>query len=676
MPVVASATLEVTPVLAGAQQSLTQQLTGASVEAGDKAGQESGSKFASSMAKKIAVGSAAVAGAVTAVGGALVGTASKTAAYGDSIDKASQKLGVSSTFYQEWEHVLQHSGTSMDKMGTSFKKLATASQDASADQQAAFERLGLSMEDVKNMSPEELFANVVNGLQGMEEGTERTAVATELFGKGAMEMGALLNTSAEDTQAMIDEVHELGGVMGEDAVKASAQYQDSLQDMQTSFEGVKNGIGVKLLPVLSDFMDRVSDFISNTDLSPLTDTIGEAIDALSDFISNLDIEAVGNTFQSVISAIGNAVGLAWGFISSVFSALKDGLSTITDAINTTGTDWGDVWDGIVSVVQGVADIIGQVIDIIAQIIANLIVQAQTQGTFFNAVWQGMQAIVEGFGGVFQGVIDFVTALINGNWEGAWTAAQGIVSTIWQTISKVLQAVWNAIKAVAISVWNAIKTAVTKPINQAKQALSDAWGSIKKTASDLWTSIKETAGQLWEDIKSAVTKPVEDLKTALSDAWTNIQETASDMWEEVKSAMSKPIKDAKDVIDGIVQKIKGFFPLKIGKWLSDLPKITLKTTTKTILGKTVTIPTGFEWHKKAMEQPFMFTKATIFGAGEAGDEILYGREALLNDIREATGGGGGYTQNITINAPKQLNPSEVARMTKNETRRMVMRMRTT
>lgn len=676
MPVVASATLEVTPVLAGAQQSLTQQLTGASVEAGDKAGQESGSKFASSMAKKIAVGSAAVAGAVTAVGGALVGTASKTAAYGDSIDKASQKLGVSSTFYQEWEHVLQHSGMSMDKMGTSFKKLATASQDASADQQAAFEKLGLSMEDVKNMSPEELFTNVVSGLQGMEEGTERTAVATELLGKGAMEMGALLNTSAEDTQAMIDEVHELGGVMGEDAVKASAQYQDSLLDMQTSFEGVKNGIGVKLLPVLSDFMDRVSDFISNTDLSPLTDTIGEAIDALSDFISNLDITAVGNTFQSVISAVGNAVGLAWGFISTVFSALKDGLSTITDAINTTGTDWGDVWGGIVSVVQGVADIIGQVIGIIAQIIADLIVQAQTQGTFFNAVWQGMQAIIEGFGGVFQGVIDFVTALINGNWKGAWTAAQGIVSTIWQTISKVLQAVWNAIKAVAISIWNAIKTAVTKPINQAKQALSDAWGNIKKTASDLWTSIKETAGQLWEDIKSAVTKPVEDLKTALSDAWTNIKETASDMWEEVKSAMSKPIEDAKDVIDGIVEKIKGFFPIKIGKWLSDLPKITLKTTTKTILGKTVTIPTGFEWHKKAMEQPYMFTQATIFGAGEAGDEILYGREALLNDIREATGGGGGYTQNITINAPKQLNPSEVARMTKNETRRMVMRMKVT
>ena len=622
MPVVASATLEVTPVLAGAQQSLTQQLTGASVQAGDKAGQESGTKFASSMAKKIAVGSVAVAGAVTAVGGALVSTASKTAQYGDNIDKASQKLGVSSSFYQEWEAVLQHSGTSMDRMGASFKKLANASQDASDDQVKAFERIGLSMEDVKNMSTEDLFSSVINGLQGMEEGSERTATATELLGKGAMELGPLFNTSAEDTQAMIDRVNDLGGVMSEDAVKASARYQGSLQDMQTAFDGVKNGIGAKLLPVMADFMDGVSDFIANTDFSPFVDTIGGAIDALGDFIGNLDIAAIGGTFMDIVGTIGSIIG-------------------------------------------GLAGII---VDVVAQ--------AQTQGTFFNAVWQGIQAVVQGAAGVIQGVIAFVSALINGDWKGAWTAAQGIVSTIWQTIKNVLQAVWNAIKAVAISVWNAIKTAVTKPINQAKQALSDAWGSIKKTASDSWTSIKTTASQLWENIKTAVTTPIDNLKQALSDAWDAIKKTAGDAWDSIKEKLTKPIEDAKDKIDSIVKTIKGFFPISIGKWLKNLPKITLETTQKTILGKTVTVPTGFKWHAKAMEQPFMFTKATIFGAGEAGDEILYGREALLNDIREATGGGGGYTQNITINSPTQLNPSEVARQTRLQTRNMVLRMRTT
>lgn len=176
MPVVASATLEVTPVMAGAQQSITEQLTGAALPAAEKTGQESGSKFSSSLVKGIGAGSVAVAGAVAGVSGALIKTAGDTAAYGDQIDKASQKLGVSSTFYQEWQAVLQHSGTDMDKMSATFKKLATASQDASADQQAAFEKLGLSMDDVSKMSPEELFTHVISGLQGMEEGTERTSL--------------------------------------------------------------------------------------------------------------------------------------------------------------------------------------------------------------------------------------------------------------------------------------------------------------------------------------------------------------------------------------------------------------------------------------------------------------------------------------------------------------------
>ena len=679
MPVVASATLEVTPVLSGAQQSLTQQLTGASVEAGDKAGQESGSHFASGMAKKIAAGSVAVAGAVTAVGGALVATAGKTAAYGDQIDKASQKLGVSSTFYQEWEAVLQHSGTSMDKMGASFKKLATASQDASADQVAAFEKLGMSMDEVSQMSPEELFTNVISGLQGMENGTERTAVATQLLGKGAMEMGALLNTSAEDTQAMIDKVHDLGGVMSEDAVKASAQYQDSLQDMQTAFAGIKNGIGAQLLPALSGLMDGVADFVTNADLSPLTDTIGEAVTALSDFIANLDIEAAGEIFQNVVVAIGNVVGLAWSVIQTIFLSLKEGLGTITQALTDTGTNWGEVWNGISAVISEVAEIIGQVIGIIAQVIADLIVQAQTQGTFFNAVWQGICVVVQGAADVIKGIIDFVSALLSGDWASAWQAAQGIVTAINNTISGFLQACWNAIKAVALAVWKAIKEAISKPIQQAKTALQTAWNNIRTTASNVWNALRSAASTTWNAIKTAVTTPINNLKSALSTAWENIKSTAASAWEALKEKITKPIEDAKQKVKDTLDAVKGFFPLKIGKIFSNLkiPKINIKGGKAPFgIGGMGTAPSiSVTWHKKALTDPYMFQNATLFGAGEAGDEILYGREALLNDIREAVGASG-YTQNITINSPTQLNPSEVARLTRIETRRMALRMRTT
>lgn len=54
-----------------------------------------------------------------------------------------------------------------------------------------------------------------------------------------------------------------------------------------------------------------------------------------------------------------------------------------------------------------------------------------------------------------------------------------------------------------------------------------------------------------------------------------------------------------------------------------------------------------WYAKAMSNPYMFSDATLFGAGETGDEILYGRDALLRDIREATNARG-VTNYITVN----------------------------
>ena len=99
----------------------------------------------------------------------------------------------------------------------------------------AFQRIGLTQEELANMSQEEIFDATIAGLQNVEDETERTYLAGQLLGRGATELGALLNTSAEETQAMKDRVHELGGVMSDEAVKSAAAYQDQLQDMKTAF---------------------------------------------------------------------------------------------------------------------------------------------------------------------------------------------------------------------------------------------------------------------------------------------------------------------------------------------------------------------------------------------------------------------------------------------------------
>ena len=277
-----------------------------------------------------AVGTAALAAMGTATIGAtsaIIDSAAEVAAYGDNIDKMSQKMGISIEAYQEWDAVMQHSGTSMESLKASMKTLANAAEKGNE----AFVQLGISEEQLATLSNEELFSQVITGLQNMEEGTERTYIASQLLGRGATELGALLNTSAEETQAMKDRVHELGGVMSEEAVKSAAQFQDNLQDLQTAMEGIKRNIVSELLPGLSSLMDGFTRLLSG-DMDADT-VIEEGIGKLLDGITN-----AGEKIMNLVTEIFPRVveGIAKHFpdlIKSVVSLLQSMVPTLLSALS-------------------------------------------------------------------------------------------------------------------------------------------------------------------------------------------------------------------------------------------------------------------------------------------------------------------------------------------------------
>lgn len=249
----------------------------------DKAAQNTQDKLGKlvSGAAKFAAGAAA---SIAAAGTAVFKFADNVASVGDNIDKQSQKLGISAKAYQEWDAVLGHCGASIDSLKGGMKTLTKAVADASNDQVTAFQAVGLSMDQVKSMSTEDVFAAVVTGLQGMEEGAERTNIATTLLGKSAQELGPLLNTSAEDTAAMKQAVNELGGVMSDEAVAASASFKDALQDLTTIGTGFKNALGAQVLPYVTEAMTALTDGFRSGGIAGMATA---AVDIASDFAGKL-----------------------------------------------------------------------------------------------------------------------------------------------------------------------------------------------------------------------------------------------------------------------------------------------------------------------------------------------------------------------------------------------------
>lgn len=261
--------------------------------------------------KVVGAGIAAVVGAVGTASTAFVKMTDDVASYGDTVDKMSQKMGMSATAYQEWDAVMQHSGTSMETLKASMKTLANAAQTGSE----AFEKLGISQEQIANMSQEELFSATITALQNVEDETERTYLASKTLGRGATELGALLNTSAEDTQAMKDRVRELGGVMSDEAVKAAAKYKDTLQDMTTAFDGLKRNLVSEFLPSVTTVMDGLTELFAGNDEKGL-----EIIN-----------EGIGDFAENLTNALPKALNVAAGIVTSIGDAITQNAPAILEA---------------------------------------------------------------------------------------------------------------------------------------------------------------------------------------------------------------------------------------------------------------------------------------------------------------------------------------------------------
>jgi phage-related minor tail protein len=193
---------------------------------------------------------------------------------------------------------------------------------------------------------------------------------------------------------------------------------------------------------------------------------------------------------------------------------------------------------------------------------------------------------------------------------------GIVSAIGTliTFAPILAGAFGAISAPVLAVVAAIAAAIAIGV-----ALYKNWDTIKAKALQVFKIIATTVKVNFMTLKNAVTT----------------------IWNGIKTAITKPIETAKSVVQKAINKIKGFFPLKVGKIFSGmkLPHFSIKGSPPFGIGGKGTKPSiSVNWYKKAMQNPYLFSNATLFGAGEAGDEMLYGRNSLMNDIANATGGG--------------------------------------
>jgi hypothetical protein len=206
----------------------------------------------------------------------------------------------------------------------------------------------------------------------------------------------------------------------------------------------------------------------------------------------------------------------------------------------------------------------------------------------------------------------------------------------------LKPVISDIGSIVMSVARGILSVVMPIVTKIVQVVAPITTTIFKIVHTTLTKLISVVGTAVGRIKSVI--------SSISAVIGSVRST----FNSIKSAMSKPIETARNTISGILSRIRGFFPLSIGKIFRNLklPHISVSGGSAPFgIGGKGSLPKfSVSWYRKAEDQPYLFKERALFGAGDGhNDEMLYGKQALMDDIAEATDGGGDTIVNLYYDA---------------------------
>lgn len=443
--------------------------------------QENASGFGGKIATaaKVGVGAmTAVTAATAAAGAAFVKGAGDVASYGDTIDKQSQKFGISAQAYQEWDAILQHSGSSVSALKPAMKTLQ-AQVEKNSD---AFQKLGISQEDVANMSREDLFAATITGLQNVTDENERTALANDLLGRSAIEMGALLNTSAEDTEKMRQTVHDLGGVMSDDAVKAAAAYQNSLQDMNTAIDGVKRGLISNFLPSVTSVMDGIGKLFSGDS--------SEGLGAIKDGVSNF-IKTLTDTIPKVIETGGKIINaLLTAIVENLPSILEAGIKAIVTLAEGIAKSLPELIPAIVDAVLLMVDTLLDNIDLLVDAALQLMIGLA------EGLIRAIPRIIEKIPTIIE---KLVTALVKSAPKIA-QAGVTLLGALIKNLPRIISTIVAAVPKIITGIVNGFKGGIAKMKEVGKNLLTGLGNGLVEGVKGVVEKAKKVAGNVLSAVK--------------------------------------------------------------------------------------------------------------------------------------------------------------------------------
>ena len=589
----------------------------------DKGIEESGSKFSRfGQALKKGLGTAAK------IGGAAVAAFSTAAV-------AIGKQAISS--YAEYEQLTGGIDTLFKRNELTLEEFAATTGRSVGEAVGEYQRM--------NHAANTVMKNAENAYKtaGMSA-NEYMRTVTSFSASLLQSLGGDTEKAARYADVAVTDMADNANKMGTNIESIQAAYQGFAKQNYTMLDNLSLGYGgtkteMERLILDAEKLDSSFKATRNTN-GELSMSYADIVDAIH--IVQTDMDITGTTAREASQTISGSIDSAKAAWSNLLVGFADDNADLTGLINNF----------VDSVVTAGNNLIPRIETVLGSLV-QLITTAAT-----TLVPMVVDVLIANLPLLIQGGTELIVALIN----GIVLALPQLVAAIPEIVSAIgttLEENWPAIKEAGTALLEMLWQGIEAAVGWLLSSLQTVWENIKSDMSDYWNGIKDSTAQIWDNITTAVSDKVDSIKTAIANGLTAAKDKVSSIFNTIKEKITTTIESARDKVRTAIDKIKGFFNFS---W--SLPKLKLPHFSvgngPEVLG--IRLPKiNIEWYRKAYDQPYAFDRPTVMGFGDgSGAEMVYGRDNLMRDIREAVGSVQSAAPVINIYPQKGQSEEEIAR----------------
>lgn len=520
-------------------------------------------------------------------------------------------------------------------------------------------KMGTNMEDIQNayqgFSKQNytMLDNLKLGYGGTKSEMERLLQDAEKLTGVHYDINNL-----SDVYNAIHEIQKNLGITGTTAKEAATTIDGAMKMTKASWDNLLTGLAdpdQAVGPLISEFTTSLGTLTKNVTpkIKEVFNALPNALIQITPQLMNMIIDLAPSLILATINLVAGLISALPGVISPIFSQLSNLIgSGMIDKIGQ-------------SITSNMPILISKGLDMMLQfsqaILANLPVLV---GMGMKLVFYLVQGLMSSLPTLISKVPTIISNLADAFSNSAQTIfvwgvkiiaeiIKGLVMSIPSLIANIpkiiyaIFAVWNA-----INWWNLGKGL----INGIKNGITSMGGSLTSSAKNLFESLKNNVSNIFNNIKKVIESPIFGAKTkvlaiigelqnGVRVGFNFIKSHASSVWNGIKNAIMSPMSTAANFVKAIINKIKGFFNFKISWPHIPLPHFNIKpngwNVGDLLKGKIPSL--GIKWYAQAMDNPMILDAPTIFGmsnsqmlgAGEAGAEVVAGRDTLMKMINQAS-----------------------------------------